>query len=143
MKIIISGWSNEVERQQALKLIESEECISVEIKRLKTRTAKQNAALHKGFQQVEEACRKSGITKDILFSQIARETEFHVSAEDAKEVCRGICEALYGQRTTTCIPPGDVKKVWQIMERAFAKRLGVDIGDFPSIQSQYKNFHGE
>lgn len=143
MKIVISGWGSEAERQQALSVIESTEALSIEIKPIKTRTSKQNAALHKGFEQIENVCQANGITKDLLFREISKETEFYVSKEDVKEVCRAVCEALYGERTTTCIPPGDVKKVWHIMERAFSKRMSVDIGDFPSLESQYKNLPPE
>ena len=101
----------------------------------RSRTVTQNAALHYGFKHIAQLCNEQGIERDILYSQISEKVDFPVSDNDVKEVCRGIALVMFGKRTTTAIPSDQCKDVWLVMQMAFSQRLGVDIGDFPSLES--------
>jgi hypothetical protein len=58
---------------------------------------------------------------------------------DVKETARAIAQMLFGDHSTTKIPPNKVGDVWELLGAAISERLNVDIGDLPSLESQRIN----
>ena len=118
--------------QQLIDLIAGRPC-EITIKPLdgdKLRTAQQNKALHKDFANTAKALRNANISAKDMFS-CTREA-VGINEVMVKEFWHSVMIAMGLEPKTSKLTTTQVTKVRQLIERAFAMRLGVDIGEFPN-----------
>lgn len=132
---------NEVTRQELLRLIDSGKEFKVTVEEIKDdehkRTLLQNAAMHKDFANVAKICNDNGITASSMFA-IPRE-DSPVTPELVKEFWHNVLVSMGLPPKTSKLTTAQVSEIRQGIERAFAMRRGVDIGEFPSLDSLMNN----
>ena len=117
------------------------ECGDIEIEfkaTKKTRSNLQNKAMHKDFDNVAKICRHNNVTADMLFS--LGNYDMPVTPEIMKEFWHSVIENMGLQpeektKKTSKLSTKEVNDIRAGIEMAFAKRFGVDIGPFPSMES--------
>lgn len=128
---------NEATRQEAMRHIDNPGKYKVTIEEIKDdeqqRTLLQNSALHKDFANTSKICNDNGITAASLFA-IPRE-DSQVTPELVKEFWHNVLVTMGLPPKTSRLTTKQVTEVREGIERAFAMRRGVDIGDFPSLES--------
>ena len=108
----------------------------ITIKLKSKRTSQQNRALHKGFKIAGDKLAAAGITKEVFYRDVSKNHTFLADESDVKETARAIAQMLFGEHSTTKIPPNKVGEVWELLGSAISERLNVDIGDLPSLDGQ-------
>lgn len=99
----------------------------------KTRTIKQNAAMHKYFDLVSKECNQSGVT----FSEYVRlrpQLDMHWTPHRVKELWKEAQYHMYGTTSTTELKRDQIDKVFDVVNKALAEITGVSM-DFPSIDA--------
>lgn len=128
---------NEITRQKAIDHIDNPGKYKVIIEEIKDdekqRTLLQNAALHKDFASTAKVCNDNGITAASLFA-IPREGS-PVTLELVKEFWHNVLVTMGLPPKTSKLTTKQVTEIREGIERAFATRRYVDIGDFPSMES--------
>jgi hypothetical protein len=98
----------------------------------KLRSQQQNKAIHLDCKLVAQRLNDANISAKDLFS-CARE-EIGVTEELMKEFWRYVIKEGFGlEPKTRKLSTKQVSEIRGVIEMAIAKRLGVDIGSFPSI----------
>ena len=132
--------SNEVTRQSVFAHIDNSKTYKVTIEELNTekkiRSNLQNAALHKDFANTSDILNEHGITAASLFS-VARE-ECEVTPSLVKEFWHNVLKTMGFEPKTSKLSTTEVNLIREAIAAALATRRGVDIGDFPSIESLMK-----
>lgn len=98
----------------------------------KLRTQQQNKAIHLDFKLVAQRLNEANISAKDLFS-CARE-EIGITEELMKSFWHYVMEEGFGlEPKTRKLSTKQVSEIRGVIEMAISKRLGVDIGPFPSI----------
>lgn len=127
---------NEATRQDCMRHIDNEKHYVVTVEEVtdkNRRTVQQNAALHLDFKNTAEACNEAGLTAASMFA-IPRE-DSEVTPELVKEFWHNVLVNMGMEPKTSKLTTAEVTVVREAIERAFAMRRGVDIGNFPSLES--------
>lgn len=128
---------NELTRQKAIDHIDNPGKYKVTIEEIKDdekqRTLLQNSALHKDFANTAKRCNEVGITATSMFT-IPRE-ECEVTPEMVKEFWHCVLKNMGMEPKTSKLETHEVTLVREAIAAAFATRRGLDIGDFPSLES--------
>lgn len=99
----------------------------------KLRSLQQNKALHLDFKNTARILKDNGITAEALFS-CAKEA-VPVNEAIVKQYWHSVLELMGMPPKTSKLTQAEVSIVREAIERAFAIKFGIDIGDFPSLES--------
>jgi hypothetical protein len=119
--------------QEFLDLMEGKPCL-VTIKPVaddKLRTLQQNKAIHKDCANTAKILNDNNVSAKDMFA--CSRAEIPVNEVMVKELWHAVMIALGLPPKTSKLNTKQVSEVREIVERALAKRLGVDIGPFPSL----------
>jgi hypothetical protein len=126
---------NEKCRQELFRMIDSGKTYAVTIKEIsgdKLRTAQQNRALHKDFRNTADICNRNNVTADMLFKAVR--SEFPVNDVIVKQFWHKVLADMGLNPKTSDLNTKQVSEIREGIAAALAMRLGIDIGDFPSIE---------
>jgi hypothetical protein len=104
----------------------------------KTRTDKQNAALHLYFTQLSEALNDAGFDMKKLLKQ---EIDIPWDTINAKEyLWLPIQKELLKKKSTTQLKSNEIDKVYEVLNRMIGERTGIFI-PFPNIEELERQFN--
>jgi hypothetical protein len=99
----------------------------------KQRTATQNKAMHKGFQQIADCLVENGKSLNVIIENLeVRPTEHNI-----KDVFRAIAKEKYGIVSTSELTTKQVDEVWEELVLSVGKVTGIFI-EFPSYQNTHE-----
>ena len=101
----------------------------------KQRTPKQNAALHKYFNDVALALLEQGIERKTVVNDLEGYS-CPIDATFMKEVWRSIQFTQTGKLSTTELTTSEIDKVYDTFNRFMSEEYGVS-NSFPSVESMY------
>lgn len=136
LKATIQGgeiiWQNQSALKRLLEFYNGKE-VSIEIKVFKkTRSVKQNAALHLWYTQLADELNSQGCDMRQVISQ---DIDIPWSLYTIKEhLFRPTMKAMFGYRSTKQLKTGDIDKIFDVISKAISERTGVFI-PFPSIET--------
>jgi len=105
----------------------------VKIERKKqSRTNPQNNALHLYFDMLGDVLNESGQDKKIVFSKMKEGVFIEWDKESVKnDLFKPIMKAVTGKTSTAKLTKDEISKLYEVLNRFTAERLGVSVG-FPS-----------
>ena len=121
--------------QAFLELTKGKPCkITIEpVEGEKLRSLQQNKALHLDFKNTAKILNDNGITAEALFS--CAKDAVPVNESIVKQYWHSVLELMGMPPKTSKLTQAEVSIVREAIERAFAIKFGLDIGDFPSLES--------
>lgn len=103
------------------------------MKSLDFRTKQQNRALHLMFTQTASQLNESGLEMRKVLA--IKEVDVPWNQVLVKEVIwRPLQKAVIGKKSTTELTTTEIDKVFVLLSKVFAERLGIEI-EFPSIET--------
>jgi len=96
----------------------------------KSRTNRQNAALHLYLKQMALTMEDAGITNRTLFSALKDGFEIPPSMTTVKEIVNKVSVERYG-RTTSKLSTVEIQELYEICNSAFAQSVGISL-NWPS-----------
>ena len=98
----------------------------------RTRTLKQNAALHKFFALLADALNDAGLDQRVVFEAMREGVEIPWNEATVKEnLYKPILEAMTGKTSTTEMDTVDPSEVYNVLHRWLSSK-GFPCPDFPS-----------
>ena len=129
-------WQGHKDFQEFISLVDGREC-EISIKPLegeKLRTALQNKAMHKDMSNTAKVLNDNNVSAKDLFS--CARSEIGITDRLIKEFWYFVMEEGFGlPPKTSKLSTRQVTEVREVIARAISVRLGVDIGDLPSLES--------
>jgi Ser-tRNA(Ala) deacylase AlaX len=124
-------WHNQAEIKRLLDFYNGKE-VSVEIKQhRKTRTDRQNRALHLWFTQLARELNDNG---QDMRQVISKEIDIAWSPYTVKEhLFRTTMKAMYGYKSTKQLKTNEIDKIFDVITKAIGERTGLFV-PFPSLE---------
>ena len=97
----------------------------------KRRSTAQNSALHLYLGMLEQECRNSGMTMDMI---IKKPQELPITRHLLKDLFRLYGKTMYGKESTAKLDKNEFSTVLMSFQKVVAERLGISL-PFPSIES--------